>query len=109
MFGTNWRRRRAAKAMAELRSRAVIRAAEELVGSAWITHLTERAPTAEIARQRLEWEQVTVAQASHSRAREAARDQRRLAEVRASLMAPPDESQPARVTRPVVSRPSESG
>lgn len=81
MFGKVWRRRRTAKAMAELRSRAVIRAAEELVGSAWITYLTQRAPTDPVARQRLEWEQVTISQASRSRAREAARDRRRLADV----------------------------
>lgn len=103
MFAKAWRRRRAAKAMAELTSRAVIRSAEELVGSAWISYLTQRAPGDPVARQRLEWEQVTIAQASRSRAREAARDQRRLAAVRAQS------AQPTAATRPVVSQPGEAG
>lgn len=92
MFITAWRHRRAAKAqaareqaIADLRSRAVIRAAEELVSSAWIAHLTQRAATDPVALQRLEWEQVVITLASHSRAQEAARDQRRFADVAAQL------------------------
>lgn len=103
MFAKAWRRRRAARAMTELTSRAAIRSAEELVGSAWISYLTQRAPSDPVAGQRLEWEQVTIAQASRARAREAARDQRRLAAVRAQS------AERAAAVRPVVSRPGEAG
>lgn len=109
MFDKAWRRHRTARAeaanrraMAELRSRAAIRAAEELVGSAWISYLTRCAVSDPVARQRVEWEQVAIAQASRSRAREAADDAQRLAAVRAQV------EELTALTQPVASEPSES-
>jgi hypothetical protein len=87
MFGSAaWRRHRAAKAEAtcerllrELRGRAAVREAEDVVESAWIDGLDRAEQTDPTVRGLLERERDAFHEATRQRAVEAEIDQRRLA------------------------------
>lgn len=83
-----WFRRRCPKKrqkrlemLAELRGRAAVREAEEIVASAWADQLTEAVQSHPGNQQPLEYQQLRLIRAARKRARAAERDRRQLVEL----------------------------
>ena len=83
-----WCRRRCAtkeqkrlEVLAELRARAAVREAEEIVASAWADQLIDAVQSHPGNQQPLEYQQLRLIRAARKRAKAAERDRRRLVEL----------------------------